>query len=660
MARTNAHRITAMIISAVAVVGCSSGDDQADEVASTVAADGADPSAKLIAIGVRASPTSAPLGAASEITIGVRNDGARSTSVPVTLSITAPSGEQVAFYSTSIFAYVGKETTESVSVTPAQWFAELGRYAITAATEQVSPAATAQIDVTAPAVLVPSFVDVTAAAGVGVTEPAPECGQFSNGAAWGDVDGDGDPDLAVTALGDPLRMFVNDGSGRFEDRSASSGIVVAEANGVSFADYDNDGDDDLLVVGDASDALFDNDGTGHFQDVSVRAGIGDDGQRGMGAAWADFDDDGDLDVYVANYMHCTGDWSTQEEIIAQVAYDTDVLYRNNGNGTFERVTEYLEHDPDDRDDGATIGAGFTAAWLDYNADGRPDLYLANDFVGPSPDHNRLWRNDGPAGDGWVFTDVSLEAGAALFMNTMGIGVADLDNDGDTDLALSNVGGNKRLRNDGGAFVDDPTSGFARPMQDDLHTAVTWGVVPADLNLDGWVDLYLAAGNFQQGPAVPVGVQRNELFVSDDGTTMLDVSAATGADLPDDSKGVAVADYDLDGDLDLFVVNQAGTTTLLQNTTPRGANHWLMVRPIGSTSNRNACGAVVTVAAGAMVQHTVLCGSGGSGSSNQRELHFGLGEWHASVDMTVEWPSGTIQQLLGIGVDQLITVEEQRQ
>ena len=119
----------------------------------------------------------------------------------------------------------------------------------------------------------------------------------------------------------------------------------------------------------------------------------------MSAAWGDFDGDGQLDVYVTNYMHCLGDWEHRGEIISQVAYYPDTLYHNNGDGTFTDVTTYLEHDPSTYDDGSTIGAGFTAAWFDYNGDGRPDLYLANDFVGPSPDHNRLWRNDGPAADG---------------------------------------------------------------------------------------------------------------------------------------------------------------------------------------------------------------------------------------------------------------------
>ena len=121
----------------------------------------------------------------------------------------------------------------------------------------------------------------------------------------------------------------------------------------------------------------------------------------MNASWGDFDNDGNLDVYVTNYMTCTGEWATEEEIITQVAYYPDTLYRNNGDGTFADATSFLENDPDTRDDGSTIGAGFGAAWFDYDGDGRLDLYLANDFVGPSPDNNRLWHNDGPIDAGQI-------------------------------------------------------------------------------------------------------------------------------------------------------------------------------------------------------------------------------------------------------------------
>ena len=603
--------------------------------------------------------TATPLGAAYALSIVVRNDTPASKSVPIQLALTSPGGDNVSFYSTTVFAYANKESTEDVSTTPAQWFPTTGRYTIHASSTAVSEPAELAFDVVAPSVAVPTFVDVARQAGVMTSIPPARCGQFANGAAWGDVDGDGDPDLLVTRLGDPVQLFVNDGHGRFTDESGNLGSAITGANGAAFADYDNDGDVDVLIVRDGSDLLLANDGTGHFTDVSAAAGIGDDNLRGMSASWGDYDGDGHLDVYVTHYIKCTGDWKTAGEIVSQVAYYDDVLYHNNDDGTFSDVTALLEHDRNTRDDGATVGAGYAAAWIDYNGDHRPDLYLANDFVGPSPDNNRLWRNDGPSADGWKFTDVSLASSTALFMNTMGIGVADVDRDGDWDMALSNIAGNKLLRNDGqGEFVEDAHAGIERPMQEGDVSSVTWGNRFYDFNLDGWEDLYMAAGNFQRAPGTPVGAQPNEMFVNDGGHVFLDLSSATGAADTGDSKGVAVADYDMDGDADIFVVDQGGTTHLFQNTTPRGDNHWLEVHAVGRSSDHDSCGATVQVdGAGPMMQRTIPCGSGSTGSEDQPIAHFGLGASSANIQVSVRWPDGHTLRVADVAVDQLLTVQE---
>ena len=620
-----------------------------------------------ISIQLRPKITAATaLGTAYSLSIVVRNDAPKSESVPVTLMLTSPDGKSVKFYTTSVFAYAGKESTEDLSTTPAQWFAATGRYTITAASTSVPATAKLAFDVVAPTIEVPVFADVSKQAGVVTSIPPAKCGQFSNGAAWADVDGSGYPDLLVTRLGDPVQLFINDGKGHFTEEAAQRGIKVSDANGAAFADYNNDGSSDLLIVRDGSDLLFANDGTGHFTDVSAKAGIGDDNFRGMSAAWGDYDGDGHLDLYITNYMKCTGDWKSAGEIVSQVAYYPDTLYHNNGDGTFTDVTNLLEHDPKTRDDGSTIGAGFTAAWIDYNGDHRPDLYLANDFVGPSPDHNRLWRNDGPSPDGWKFTDVSLDSGTALFMNTMSVSVADVDRNGTWDMAMSNIAGNKLLRNDGkGGFVEDVQSGIERPTQEADYSSVTWGSGFYDFNLDGWEDLYMGAGNFQRPPGTAVGVQPNELFINDGtGHTFLDVSAATGAADTGDTKGVAFADYDMDGAMDMFVVDQGGSTHLFHNITPRGSNHWLEVRAAGTSSDRDGCGATVVIEGrGPIMQRTIPCGSGSTGSENQPIAHFGLGPTSGPnsgrVKVSVRWPTGRTKTLTDVAVDQLITVEEPR-
>ena len=203
------------------------------------------------------------------------------------------------------------------------------------------------------------------------------------------------------------------------------------------------------------------------------------------------------------------------------------------------------------------------------------------------------------------------------------------------------------------------SGIGRPLQQADTESITWGGGFHDLNLDGWEDLYFAAGNFLRGVR-EVGEQPNELFVNRDGATFLDVSAATGADDPADSKGVAVADYDRDGDLDLFVVNQGGTPRLLRNVTPRHSNHWLEVDTVGTVSNRDGCGAlVIAETSTATMTRQVMCGSTSVASGNQTTVHFGLGPADRLVALEVVWPTGVRQRLTGVAVDRVLTVEEAR-
>jgi hypothetical protein len=616
-------------------------------------------SVNITVAAVRTGPV--PLGEPFALTVGFRNEGARSATVPFGVDLTGPDGRTVSFLSSKQFVSAGKEASAPVAVTPAQWFPDRGRYTVAVTVAGKPSGATIGFDVVAPTAPVPVFKDVTAAAGLTTSVPSAKCGQFANGAAWADVNGDGSLDLLLTRLGDPVQLFVNDGAGHFTDQAAARGLAVTDANGASFADYDNDGHPDLVLVRDGSDLLFRNDGTGHFTDVSAAAGIGDPDDRGMSASWGDYDGDGHLDLYVTNYMQCTGDWGTEEQIIANVAYYPDTLYHSNGDGTFTNVTPLLEHDPSTWDDGGTNGAGFAAAWFDYNGDGRPDLYLANDFVGPQPDHNHLWRNDGPApGGGWTFTDVSNASGTGFWMNTMGIAVGDYDRDGHPDLALTNIGANKLLHNDGnGSFVEEESAGTARPTQDATYDSITWGGGFADFNLDGWEDLYLAAGNFQRSPDTPVGVQPNELYVNDGAGRFLDVSAATGAADPGDSKGVALADYNRDGKMDVFVVNQGGPPHLYENVTPSDSDHWLEVDTVGTTSNRDGCGArlVASLADGSHLTRQVLCGSTSVASGTQRTVHFGLGS-AATVDrLEVVWPSGIDQTLDDLPADRLVTIQE---
>jgi hypothetical protein len=529
------------------------------------------------------------------------------------------------------------QVTTALSLISSQWFAEIGDFSVVGLIDGLPAGAPLGFQVLPPAVVVPRFQDVTALAGLNTTLPGASCWEFGSGAAWGDVDGDGDPDLFVPVVDGPAQLWINDASGHFTEEAAIRGVDNGGRRGMGavFADYDNDGDEDLYVVNDGTNRLYQNDGTGHFVDVAAAAHVADSGP-GPSASWGDYDGDGLLDLYVTNYISCTLPWSK------------DVLYHNEGDGTFSDQTGLLERD------GTTSGSGYEAAWFDYDGDGDPDLYLANDDVGIVRNGNHLWRNDGPHGGRWSFTDVSVQSGMGFWMNSMGIAVGDFDGDLKLDVAVSNIDGNVLARNNGdGTFTDLAVQdGIFRRLQQADVVAVTWGLGFQDLNLDGLVDLYVAAGDIYG--TVP---QPNEVFVNSGGS-FLDLSAPSGGDTAAVSRGIAFADFDGDGRMDVYVVNQRGSPVLYRNVTPLGGSHWLEVRLTGTVSARDACGATLILTAGGVRQiREVFCGSVGLSSGSERTVHFGLGPDQKASSLVIEWPSGTRQVLRDVSGDQLISVTE---
>ena len=630
-------------------------------IASAVVA-GATPGASTAPAAVRAfivpkEQTAVPQGGAFRFSVALRNTSSRTVKTDLVLSIAGPGGDSVAFFRKALIVPGKGRANSEVSVTPSQWFRRLGKYRIVPTQPGGKPLT---FTVTKATVPVPVFENVTSNAGLSTSVPPSQCGMFANGAAWGDIDQDRDLDLFLTRMGERAQLFVSNGRGGFVEQAGARGADVADAFGAAFADYDNDGDADLYVARDRTDALLRNEGNGRFRDVSKAAGISDT-YLGMSVSWGDYDNDGWLDIYVANYAHCIGEQAGTSNVPSRLNYHPDSLYRSNHDGTFSDVTALLEKDPTTTADGATTGAGFVAAWFDYNGDGRLDIYLANDFIGRGPDHNRLWRNDGPAADGkWTFTDVSKQSGTAYLMNTMGIGVGDFDRDLKLDVALSNIEANRLLHNKGASFSDVAGAlGVARPAQRATYKSVTWGVSFHDLNLDGWEDLYFAAGNIITELGQVVGIQRNEVFVNTgNGKPFLDLSAPSRADDGRDSKGVAFADYDRDGDMDMFVVNQGGAPRLYRNVTPIENRHWLEVELTGTASNRDGCGAKLIATVGsARLLRQVFCGSTSVGSGSQKAVHFGLGEATRVDRLAILWPSGKRQELTAVEVDRQLAVTE---
>jgi hypothetical protein len=586
-----------------------------------------------------AGPVSLPQGVAFGFEALLHNSGSEAVEARLLLRLRdMESGRVVAFVDRRHGIEAGENLSRPDWVTSSTWFTDVGSFEIEALLDGV-PADSLVFEVTAPTVSVPSFEDVTGNAGLDTVVSRSSCGAFSGGAAWGDVEGDGDLDLYVPDRLQPARLWIHDGAGHFRDEATERGADNGGSAGAGavFADYDNDGDQDLYVANDGPNRLYRNDGTGRFEDVAASAGVAT-ATADVSAAWGDYDDDGYLDLYVVNHTDCT----------PPDFYEQDWLFHNEGDGTFTDQTSLLPAD-------ATFGAGFQAAWWDYDADGDQDLYLANDDWGPQPDANRLWRNDGPGEERWRFTDVSAESGAGYLINSMGIGIGDYDRDLDLDLAVSNIGPTVVGRNEGdGTFTDVAKAlGVDRPTHHVGVSSVTWGLVFADFNIDGWEDLFVLAGDLADVPNQP-----DAMFAGSGAGRFLDLSAVSGADDPDSGRGVAVADYDRDGLLDLYVVNKGGSPRLLRNVTVAPGHHWLGVDLTGTVSNRDACGArLVLDVGGERLLRELFCGSTSLSSGHDTTVHFGLGSEARPARLVIEWPSGARQILRRPPVDRLLEITE---
>ena len=482
---------------------------------------------------------------------------------------------------------------------------------------------------------------------------------YGVGQAWGDANGDGWLDLYLTDHAGPNVLYVNSGFGSFTIASSSDALGLPEvpSAGAVFADYDNDGDQDLYVTNRGPNVLFRNDGIGGFVDVTATAGVGDPG-KGSTASWGDFDRDGLLDLYVANWLHddclATEEWDC--------AQNSDRLYRNGGNGSFVDVTSSLGQ-------AELRGLGFVASFVDYDNDGDLDIYLVNDRF-RNAIGNKLFRNDGPGaacGDPhWCFTEVAAAAGADTVLCGMGLAVCDYDLDGDLDFYFSNAaicndppGVHHLLQNrtsqGSPTFVDVSTAAGV----DSLATG--WGTVCFDYDNDRFPDLYLA----QSGPE---GDSANRLYRNQGNGTFSNQSAVSGADDDTPTWGVAYADFDQDGWIDLITTNRGATNggtgalghRLYHNRiaieVPQ--HRWLAVKLIGAAGvNRDAIGARVFLTLNDGRVHMQEVKSGSSlGAGNSLTLHFGLGTTQVVQELVVKWPDGGVSRLEDVAANQFLTVE----
>ena len=461
------------------------------------------------------------------------------------------------------------------------------------------------------------------------------------GQAWGDVDGDGWLDLYVTDHAGPNRLYQNMGDGTFRLHPWADAVSLptAESSGAIFVDYDNDGRPDLLVLNWGANHLFRNTGQG-FEDVTEAAGLAGDTGHGKTASWGDYDNDGHLDLYIAN-------WSCSPRCGRPMQGDRDTLYHNNGDGTFTDVTIALLGGT------KTRGAGFIATFVDYDNDGDLDIYLVNDeFINPIG--NMLWRNDGPGCGGWCFTEVASDIGANTRAMGMGLATADYDLDGQLDFYFSNAGPMFLLRNEAGSFRDVAVATGTQLGRD----YVGWGAIFFDYDNDGWPDLYLAISDYlgRDGrPPADILFRNNR-----EGGFDIIPPLVSGLDKGGRSLGVAYADYDNDGWLDMVVGYFDGNYQLFHNTGKAGADHGrLAVQLIGGGDvNRDAIGARVTLelSDGRTLLQEVKAGSS-LGAGDSLILHFGLGQ--ATVrQLTIRWPNGTQETHPNIPINQRLTFHYQ--
>jgi len=522
------------------------------------------------------------------------------------------------------------------------------------------------------------FRDITAQAGIQFTHNNGSFGKkwlpetMGPGCAFIDYDNDGYPDILLVngedwpghthaGLTTP-KLYHNNHDGTFTDVTRKAGLAVPMFGlGVAVGDYDNDGFDDIFITALGQSHLFHNNGNGTFTDVTKTAGMFGPNEFSTSAAWVDYDRDGKLDLVVANYvqwseqgdLYCTLDGAHKSYCTPESYKGTSVrLWHNLGGGKFEDATQKAGlGDPTSKSLGIAI--------LDYNADGWPDILIANDT---QPNKLYLNKKDGTFEERGVTSGIAFsEDGVARA--GMGVDAADYDRSGHPSVIISNFANQmvSLYHNEGnGLFVDEaPQSEVGRA------TLVTlgFGCFFFDYDNDGWPDIFVADGHIEDAiERVQKRVSYAEpahLFRNLGGGKFQEVTAQMGPVFaaPRVARGAAYADIDNDGFLDVLVTTNAGPAFLFHNE--GGTNHSLRLKLVGTKSNRDGIGAVVHVTSGNSQDKQQKMLRSGSSYLSQSELvlTFGLGAQTKADTIEIQWPSGQVDKLLNVNAGQTVTVEE---
>jgi hypothetical protein len=462
------------------------------------------------------------------------------------------------------------------------------------------------------------------------------------------------------------KNLANNTDPHFTDITQSAGLTrKGWGMGLAVADYDNDGWQDIYVTGYGGNALYHNLGNCKFEDVTEKAGVAASGFS-TGAAWADYDRDGHVDLFVSRYVHFDVDnlpvfgndprFCRFKTILVQcgpwgMAGESDLLFHNNGDGTFKEVSKKAGVD----DPNHYYGLG--ATWGDYDNDGWPDLYVAND-AGP----NFLYRNKH---DG-TFEDVGLLAGVALSgdgmqQGSMGVDWGDYLNEGRLSMIVTNFfeQGSDLYHNQGKDDFADVS--LRAKIYKPTYPLVSWGTSFFDMENDGWQDLFIASGHvYPQADAVPGSSSTYRqpllLFRNHRDGTFDNISEALAAMPLQSRRGAAFGDLNNDGNIDIVILNVGEPPSLLMNRTVN-TNHRVLFKLIGTKSNKAAIGARVTVRAGTLTQFGEVRGGASYLSQNDLRLHFGLGANEKMNEVTIRWPNGETEILRDVAADFIYTVVE---